>query len=58
MIKGDGFMRLELTEQQYKIINNALEHYYYICKDDGEYRHLVEDIIALEVELNKQRKEA
>lgn len=54
MIGGCEFMKLELTEQQYKIIRDALESYYYICKDDGEFRHLLDDITELEITLNNQ----
>lgn len=47
-------MKITLTEEQYQLIRDALENYYYICKADGEYRYLLDDIIELGDMLIKQ----
>jgi hypothetical protein len=48
-------MEINITKQQYKLIREALEQYYYICKDEYNDSKL-EPIIKLEESLIEQSK--
>ena len=41
-------IKVELTEEQYRLIRASLENYYYVCKDDSELYHKLDEIGALE----------
>ena len=47
-------MKIEVTAKELGLIKEALEHFYYICKDDSEYRHNLEAITNLETSLLNQ----
>jgi hypothetical protein len=44
-------MKIEVNEFQYSLIMNALEKYYYSCKNDHQ---MIDEIHNLEVSLIKQ----
>lgn len=47
-------MKIGITREQYDLIREALEQYYYICKDDSETRHKLSEIDELEDSLINQ----
>jgi hypothetical protein len=49
--------KYNLTDSQYNLIRNALETFYYVCKDDGELRPMCDEITKLETSLIEQGRE-
>lgn len=47
-------LKFELSERQYNLIREALENYWEICGEGGEYRHLTGEIEALAEGLHEQ----
>lgn len=48
-------MKIEITKSQYDLIKEALENYYYICKDESDKRKM-KRIVELEEYLFEQMK--
>lgn len=51
-------MEIKVTDEQCNLLREALEKYYYICKDDPELRHKLDSInkvdnILLDAKLSK-----
>lgn len=49
-------ININITQAQMSLIYDALETYYYICKD-GSSKRKIEDIILLQAFLHKQKLE-
>lgn len=47
----------ELTDDQFDMIRNALERYYYTCRDDSEFRKYLVPLDELERSLTTQKQQ-